>query len=117
MTKSNIAHVIGLTAVAISALAVATSASAQTTDDQTSVRVSFRDLDIGHAAGAAVLRNRIEAAAARVCGNFDNLDFDRIRAVERCRTETVTRAMDQLATPRTTAVADRADPRLTSASR
>lgn len=122
MTKSHIAHIAriaGLAAlVATSSLLIIAPASAQSIDDQSSVRVAYRDLDIDHAPGAAILQQRVEDAATSVCGGqVDNRDLGRLAELKRCRAETVERAMSQLVATKSMAAADQPDPRLTGAGR
>jgi UrcA family protein len=96
MTKSFTTFA-GAALVAASALAMSAPAFAQSSPDQgSSVRVSYSDLDVGHAQGLRVLKSRVEAAAHKACGgDVDIRDLDRRALVEQCRTEAVGHAMSQ----------------------
>jgi UrcA family protein len=98
MTKSFTFRLVGLTALAASALAISAPAFAQGNDDQSnSVRVSYSDLDTSRPAGQAELKSRVEAAAIEACGGqVDIRDLDRRALVNQCRTQAVSTAMAQL---------------------
>ena len=77
---------------ALAALAVASALLVPTVsqaEDQTSVRVSYADLDLAKSIGQQRLQHRIALAAERVCGFADARDLNYTRAVGDCRTETV----------------------------
>ena len=77
---------------ALAALAVASALLVPTesqAEDQTSVRVSYADLDLAKSIGQQRLQHRIAFAAERVCGFADARDLNYTRAVGDCRTETV----------------------------
>lgn len=77
---------------ALAALAVASALLVPTVsqaEDQTSVRVSYADLDLAKSIGQQRLQHRIAFAAERVCGFADARDLNYTRAVGDCRTETV----------------------------
>ena len=73
-----------------------------TEENQTTVH--FDDLNLDHAAGAAVLYRRIQGAAARVCGN-SHLPGSHVESVDwrRCVTQAVERAVVSLVRPALTA--------------
>ena len=71
---------------AASALLVPTVSHAE---DQTSVRVSYADLDLAKSIGQQRLQHRIAYAAERVCGWADDRDLNYTRAVGDCRHETI----------------------------
>jgi len=80
------------------ALAFATPSRAQTASDTPREAVQFRDLDVSHSAGAAVLYSRIRAAAERVCASHDGdgLDFGmRHRACINAAIAAAVKAVDQ----------------------
>jgi UrcA family protein len=106
MIKSYVAHALGLSLAATALLAYAQPASAHLDDRSTSVVVRFADLDINHPAGAERLLDRIEQAADTACGGEPSSGLDGERRVYRqCRTDAITRAVDQLNAPLLTAVA------------
>ena len=77
---------------ALAALAVAGALLLPTVsqaEDQTSVRVSYADLDLAKSIGQQRLQHRIAFAAERVCGTADARDLNYTRAVGDCRSETV----------------------------
>jgi len=77
---------------ALAALAVASALLVPTVsqaEDQTSVRVTYADLDLAKSIGQQRLQHRIAFAAERVCGVADARDLNYTRAVGDCRSETV----------------------------
>jgi UrcA family protein len=97
MMKHSTLRLAGLVAVAASALAMSAPAFAQSADGAVSVTVSYRDLDLGHAQGLQVLKNRVEAAAVQACGGeFDVRDLGRRAIVKKCRADAVEHALAQL---------------------
>jgi UrcA family protein len=106
MTKSFVAHALGLSLAATALLACAQPASAQRDDRSTSVVVRFADLDINHPAGADMLLGRIERAADTVCGGEPSNGLEgEGRVYRQCRTDAITRAVDQLNAPLLSAIA------------
>ena len=98
-----------LSSVAITALlAVTTQAHSQATDANAPMKISVRygDLDIGHAAGAKVLFQRINSAAARVCGGEPDLrELQQRAAYDQCRKTAVGEAVAKIDSPIVTALA------------
>jgi UrcA family protein len=106
MTKSHVAHVLGLSLAASALLAFGEPAKAQPDDQSTNVRVNFADLDINHPAGAEGLLKRIERAANTACGGEPGAHFGTEMLVyQQCRTDAITRAVDRVNAPLLTAVA------------
>jgi UrcA family protein len=80
---------------ALAALAVASALVVPTVgkaENQTSVRVSYADLDLARSVGQQRLQHRIAFAAQTVCGIADDRDLNFTRAVTDCRSETVAEA-------------------------
>jgi UrcA family protein len=106
MTKSYVAHALGLSLAVTALLACAQPASAQLDDRSASVVVRFADLDINHTAGADILLRRIERAADTACGGEPSFGLGgESRLYRQCRTDAITRAVDQLNAPLLTAAA------------
>ncbi len=106
MTNTFNAGALGLAIFAVAALAIAAPAAAQTAEAPISVSVPYADLDIGHAAGAKVLFERIKTAAVRACGGEPDLrQLDQRSRFDQCRAETIGRTVTQLDAPMLTAVA------------
>lgn len=93
-----------LATLVLTASAVAAPAMAQSVDGPISVTVRYADLDIGHAAGAAMLLRRLQAAADQACGGASH-ELDRMVAYEHCRDETLSRAVARVNAPLLTAAA------------
>jgi UrcA family protein len=74
-----------------------------------SLTVSFADLDLANAAGAATLYDRLKTAARRVCGKADPRDLSAVGDVKRCRTEALDAAVAGVDNPRLTALHRDAD--------
>jgi UrcA family protein len=81
-----------ITAYALAAcamLAVASPAAAAAADDRVNDRVnilvSFADLNLSTADGAAALQQRVNRAVNRICGTAYLRDMTRISAIDRCR--------------------------------
>jgi UrcA family protein len=88
--------------LAAAALVGAGSAGAHTEDLGAPVKVSVAvsDLDLTHAAGAGVMRVRIQAAATRACGGApDPRLLDRLSFFDQCRKQAIAGAVDRLDTP------------------
>ena len=94
MSKFLTSGLIGLTLSAT--MFAAAPVLAQSVGDQTTVRVSYSDLDITNAAGVAMLKGRLQDAVTQVCGDADNRDLDRLAAVKQCRSQTMALAESDL---------------------
>jgi UrcA family protein len=95
-----------LSALILTASAMAAPAYARPADDPVSITVSYADLDIGHPAGAAILLRRVQAAAAQACGGAPDIRLlAETAAFERCRREAVNRAVAEVNSPLLTASA------------
>lgn len=104
MTKHRVAQALGLSLAAL--LAFGEPARAQPDDHSIKVRVNFADLDINHPAGAEGLLKRIERAAFIACGEDPGPNFGTEALVyQQCRTDAVSRAVDQVNAPLLTAMA------------
>jgi UrcA family protein len=64
--------------------------------------VSFSDLDVTHAAGAAVLYSRIKYAALQVCGSADTRDLRAAQCVHRCQLQAIANAVNHINLPELT---------------
>ena len=100
MTKSFTTRLVGLTAIAASALAISAHAFAQSAgqgyDQSSHVRVSYSDLDTSRPEGRAELKSRIEAAAEQACGGpVDVRDLDRQAWASQCRARAIQSAMSR----------------------
>ena len=81
--------------LSVPAVALAGTVSiADSSGDDASVTVSYRDLDINTQAGAEKLYQRIVSAAQRVCPDTDSIDIARYRREVQCRQQAVDRAVD-----------------------
>ena len=58
-----------------------------TAQEDLSVHVSYADLNLFSATGAATFARRIDAAVATVCGPGGDLDLSRALVVKRCHAE------------------------------
>ena len=106
MTNTFNTRALSLAIAAAAVLAVAAPAGAQTSEAVISVSVPYADLDIGQAAGAKVLFERIKMAADRACGGEPDLRLlDQHARFDQCRKEAINRAVTQLDSPMVTAVA------------
>jgi UrcA family protein len=98
-------HALSLVATVL--LAATTQAHSQAADEPISVSVQYGDLDIGHAAGAKVLLQRIEAASVRACGGEPDLRvLQQHAAYNQCRKTAVGEAVAQIGSPIVTALAN-----------
>jgi UrcA family protein len=105
MTKFFNARTLGIT-FAAAALLLSNPASAQTSTAPISVTVSYGDLDLGHAAGAQALLQRIERAADQACGWAPDLRLLAERAAfEQCRKTAITTTVARIDAPMLTALA------------
>lgn len=80
---------------ALAALAMATVLVTPTVSqaaENTSVRVSYADLNLSTDFGQNKLQRRISSAAVIVCSTADPRDLNQVRAVADCRTDTVAAA-------------------------
>ena len=106
MTRSTTAQALG--ALVLAASALGGHATAQSIDQAASVTVSYADLDIDRSAGATVLLHRLEAAAVKACGGMPDVRLlAQVAAFERCRRESVSRAVAQINSPMLNAAATR----------
>jgi len=70
-----------------------------------SVKVQLADVDLASQAGAQVAMRRISNAAQTVCGGAPDLrNMSRYAIYNRCRRETIERAVGQLDRPQVTAL-------------
>lgn len=98
MTRSTTAQ--ALSALVLAASVLGGHAAAQPIDQPISVTVSYADLDIGHPAGATVLLHRLETAAVQACGGMPDVRLlAQVAAFDRCRRESVSRAVAQVNSP------------------
>lgn len=85
---------------AVAAVAVALGTTAATVDPafaaESGILVQYEDLNLGSAAGRAVLDARIERAASRLCGTAYFTELDIAAGVDSCRESTVAAAREQL---------------------
>jgi UrcA family protein len=96
---------VSLSAAAAVALLAGAATPAFAQSDPISVAVSYADLDISHASGAAVLFQRIQAAATRACGDMPYIrDLGRMAEFETCRTTAVHDAVVRVGSPLLTAM-------------
>jgi len=94
-----------LTLLAIGLLALSGgAASAQSSLDGVSVKVSRAGLDLNTEAGARTLLKRIEHAAAEVCGGEPNNRLDRFQKFRPCTREVVQRTVSGINSPTLTSV-------------
>lgn len=86
---------------AFAALLLATAAQAKKSDQTTlSVTVRYGDLDLASDAGAATLQARIAAAVKTVCPRPDLRVLGSRESWQRCRSEAMEGAIEQLAAAR-----------------
>ena len=84
-------------------------------DAPISIRLGYADLNLTTAAGASAMLQRIKAAASQACGAEPDIkDLRRATLYNRCRTQTVARALATLNAPLVTALADGSSPLLLS---
>ncbi len=99
-----LALVASLSASALAAGPVA--AQAQDTGAGLAVSVRYSDLDINREAGARVMLKRIQWAASEACGGEPDLRvLERRMIYDRCRSQTIERAVTALNAPLVTAAA------------
>jgi UrcA family protein len=104
MSPFTTARILGVLSLAASAVSLP--AAAQSVDEPVSITVSYADLDISHAAGAAVLLRRLQSAAVKACGGAPDIRvLGEEAAFEKCRVAAVTRAVAQVNSPQLTAQA------------
>jgi UrcA family protein len=102
----------------LASLVAAGAAQAQSPDASGSVRVHYSDLDLGSQAGAEDMLARIRTAAGVACGGEpDAIRLDMHAAFDRCRSQTISQAVDQLHAPLVTAMAGRPAQHVVLASR
>lgn len=90
----------------LTASAVAAPAMAQSAGEPIGITVRYSDLDLGHAAGAAVLMRRLRTAAELACGGAPDLrELGQMAAFERCRDDAVNQAVAKVNAPLLTAAA------------
>ncbi len=105
MTRSFTAGLAGLT-IAAAAVAMAGAAAAQAADGGSSIKVRFDDLNVASAAGAQVLLDRIDAAAAKSCGGAPDIRLMPEHAsFEACRKAAIAQAVTAVDQPMLTAAA------------
>ena len=86
---------------ALAALSLAAAAQANETDTTTvSVSVRYSDLDLASGAGMATLQSRIAGAVKAVCGRPDSRDLHALGDWQKCRTQAMEGAVQQLANAR-----------------
>jgi UrcA family protein len=85
-----------VTVLAAAALAGGLATPAHATDGTVSVTVTFGDLDVADPAGAEALTQRIDSAVDKVCDRPDMRNLKAMIAWEKCRTEALAGAMEQL---------------------
>ena len=76
----------------------------ESADDPPHKVVSFRDLNLNTAEGAAALYKRIKSAAVEVCGHSDSFDLSRLYVPQTCINEAVSRAVAQVNRPMLTSL-------------
>jgi UrcA family protein len=90
----------GLVLAATVLVAGAAPALAHAADGQTSVTISYRDLDVSHSAGAKALYQRISAASVRACGGAPDLRrLDEVAAFDQCRASAIRQAIASVDAP------------------
>lgn len=82
--------------IAFAALFAASTIAAPAAANEVSVSVSFADLNLTAPAGAAVLKQRIDAAADRVCARPHIRDLKGMATWETCRTSARAEAVERL---------------------
>jgi UrcA family protein len=66
--------------------------------------VSFKDLNLSSAEGAAVAYRRIKSAANEVCGTRDRFDLSQSHTIQICINDAVSRAVAQVNSPMLTSL-------------
>ena len=89
------ATVLSFAVVQVTGVAVA----ADLSDEPAKQVVGYADLDLTHAAGAAILYGRIQAAARDVCAPFGPQSLATIVRDRRCADEAVARAIGDVNAP------------------
>ena len=74
-----------ISTIALGAALISAPAFAQ---DQTSVHVSYADLNLASPAGVKVFHRRLEDAVTKICGTADPRDMGRRAMVQACRDST-----------------------------
>jgi UrcA family protein len=92
----------GVTSLMVLAAVTAPMAAAQVSD--TAVHVSYGDLDLSTAAGAAKLYDRLQSAAEQVCLQADERELSRYEASLRCEQKLVAEAVNNIHSPQLAAV-------------
>src|SRR4029077_21275791 len=110
LTRASFAH--SLLACVLTAAAATASAgtacaehSAAATSTASSVRVSYRDLDLATDAGSRALYERITQAAHKVCAVSDIRDLTALAQSDSCERAAVSQAVQQVHGPRLAALA------------
>ena len=97
-----------LSALVLAASAISSPVAAASMEDPLDVTVSYRDLDIGHPAGATVLLHRLEAAATKACGGRPDVRvLEEVANFDKCRSAALNHAVAQINAPLLTAAATR----------
>jgi UrcA family protein len=105
MTCLNITRVVSALMLAASTLA-APATAAPLIDEPINITVSYRDLDIGHPAGAQVLLRRLEAAARKACGGTPDIRvLAEVAEFDKCRSAALDHAVAGINAPLLTAAA------------
>ena len=95
-----------LLAFASAAALYAAPALAQTDEAAPAMTVRYGDLDLNAPAGARAMLQRIDVAAADVCGGMPDIrDPGRLAAFDRCRTAAAHRAVSEVDAPLVSAAA------------
>jgi UrcA family protein len=111
LTRAFLAHSLlacVLTAAAATAsagTACAEHSAAIATSTASSVRVSYRDLDLATDAGSRALYERITQAARKVCAVSDIRDLTALAQSDSCERAAVSQAVQQVHSPRLAALA------------
>jgi len=92
-----------LATASVAAVSLAAAAPAGKATDQTSIRVSFADLNLASRSGARTLVSRIRVAANELCGADLAGDLDRMAERARCVRATQDRAIRAVDRPTVTA--------------
>ncbi|MBO9517539.1 MAG: UrcA family protein [Porphyrobacter sp.] len=80
----------------LAALATSAALATPALAAETEVVVSYSDLDLTDAAGAAKLEQRVDAAAEQVCAKPDLRNIKGMVAFEACKVEAKTNALEQV---------------------
>lgn len=96
-------HSLAILAIGLLALSGG-AASAQSSLDGVSVKVSRAGLDLNTESGARTLLKRIETAAAEVCGGEPSNRLDRFQKFRPCTREVVQRTVSGINSPTLSAV-------------